>query len=211
MHTHATLVFIPTYNEKENILSLYAKISSLARDLTFDLLFLDDNSPDGTGQILDQLAKLQPHVKVIHRQKKFGIGSAHLEGIQWAYRHGYTTLITMDCDFTHAPEDIPKFIRYGKEYALVIGSRFLQRTSLKGWNLYRKAMTFLGHLVTRYILSLPYDATAAFRLYRLDMIPQELFSLVGSTGYAFFFESLYVLNLNRVPIYEFPINLPPRT
>ena len=102
------LVFIPTYNEKENVEKILHEIVDLGLDL--DVLFLDDNSPDGTGEILDELAKKNNRVHVIHRQGKLGIGSAHQDAIRWAYRHKYTHLLTMDCDFTHPPAYIPVII-----------------------------------------------------------------------------------------------------
>ena len=114
-----------------------------------DLLFLDDNSPDGTGQLLDDLAAKEPRLHVIHRAGKLGIGSAHLDGITWAYEHGYTRLVTMDCDFTHSPADIPRLLACADSAAIVVGSRWLQSGSLPGWSLFRRLLTGLGHFLTR--------------------------------------------------------------
>ena len=207
-----TLVFVPTYNEKENAQKLYAELRAL--DLDIDILFMDDNSPDGTGQVLDQLASQDPHLKVLHRKGKLGVGSAHLDGIQWAYKQGYQTLVTMDCDFTHPPKKVEEVLKFKQEndnYDIIVASRFIQKNSLKGWNLLRKSLTHLGHLVTRTLLRMPYDATGGFRCYRLDRIPSYAFSAVTSKGYSFFFESLYILNVNQIHIGQIPINLPPRT
>ena len=209
MTNNKILVFIPTYNEKENVEKLHSEIAQLGLDL--DILFLDDNSPDGTGLLLDRLSEAQPNVKVIHRSKKMGIGSAHLMGIRWAYDHKYGKLITMDCDFTHSPECLPIFIKYAKNYELVVGSRYILKESLDGWNPFRKFLTTLGHILTKYLLNMPYDASGAYRLYRLDKIPRKLFELIQSVGYSFFFESLYVLNINHFSIKEVPILLPART
>ena len=101
--SNKTLVFIPTYNERENVMKLYERIVNLK--IPLDILFIDDNSPDGTGAVLDQIN--QPNIYIIHRSGKLGIGSAHRDGIAWAYSHGYEQLITMDSDFLHRPEDIP--------------------------------------------------------------------------------------------------------
>src|SRR2546425_152266 len=98
------LVFVPTYNERDNVEQLYREIRKLPIDL--DILFLDDNSPDGTGALIDGLADRDPGVFVIHRTGKLGVGSAHYQGIEWAYERGYTVLVTMDCDFTHPPSKI---------------------------------------------------------------------------------------------------------
>src|SRR5271157_2020858 len=108
MAKQKALVFIPTYNEKENVEKMYREIVNLGLEL--DILFLDDNSPDGTGEILDRLAREIPNVSVIHRSDKLGIGSAHQVGIKWAYKNNYSLLITMDCDFTHPPDYIPVII-----------------------------------------------------------------------------------------------------
>jgi dolichol-phosphate mannosyltransferase len=203
------LVFIPTYNEAENVGPMLQQLTGLP--VEFDVLFIDDGSPDGTGRLLDELSEAYQNVHVLHRSGKLGIGTAHRQGIDWAYTHGYTTLITMDCDFTHPPEKIPELIEGGEGYAVVVGSRYLLRHSLAGWNILRKLLTWTGHTLTVALLGMRYDATGAFRLYRLDRIPRYAFDVVVSRGYSFFFESLYVLYLNGVSIREIPIALPPRT
>lgn len=204
-----TLVFIPTYNERENAEKICEELLSLPIDA--DLLFLDDNSPDGTGRRLDELARSRPRLKVIHRPGKLGVGGAHVDGIRYAYDHGYQTLVTMDCDFTHPPKYVPDFIAAAGTAAVVVGSRYRRSDSLDEWNLYRWCLTRLGHFLTKTLLAMPFDATGAFRLYRLDRVPRGLFSLVQSTGYSFFFESLYILHRNGLPIVEVPITLPART
>lgn len=207
--TRPPLVFIPTYNERDNAQRLLTSLLELPQKL--DILFLDDNSPDGTGELLDQLATVHPNVYVIHRRSKLGIGSAHYDGISWAYEHQYATLITMDCDFTHRPECINVALQMPEVVDCVIGSRYMKTNSLPGWNLLRRTLTYSGHLMTRIVLGMKYDATGAFRLYRLDRIPRGAFQLVNSKGYSFFFESLYVLVVNGYTIGEFPISLPART
>jgi dolichol-phosphate mannosyltransferase len=204
-----TLIFIPTYNEAENIERIYAEISALGLD--HDFLFLDDNSPDGSGRIIDEIAARDPRVYTLHRSGKLGIGSAHVDGINWAYDRGYQQLLTMDCDFTHSPGRIADFMAVAGEYDVVIGSRYLRKDSLRTWNAMRKALTRVGHMLTTTLLRMPYDATGAFRLYRLDRIPRGVFDLVYSRSYSFFFESLYVLWLNGLRIQEVPLDLPART
>ncbi len=207
--TDKTLVFIPTYNERDNVEKICHDILRLGLDL--DMLFMDDNSPDGTGVILDTLSERYSNVYVAHRTGKLGIGSAHMDGINWAYDQEYSTLITMDCDFTHQPESIPDFISKSDSFDIVVGSRFMFKKSLCEWNLFRKAMTFLGHFLTTNCLKMTYDATGAYRLYRLDRIPSKVFHIVNSKTYSFFFESLYILNINKYSIVEIPIELPART
>ena len=202
------LVFIPTYNERENVEEICSQILGLG--LCLDILFLDDNSTDGTGPILAALEKRHPNIHVVFRARKMGVGSAHLDGIRWAYDHGYEKLITMDCDFTHSPSYLPIFFNYPDEYDVVIGSRYLLRESLSDWNALRKFLTRTGHFMTKHLLGIRYDATGAFRLYRLDRIPRRVFEMVCSKGYSFFFESLYILQKNDFRIAEFPIALPAR-
>jgi dolichol-phosphate mannosyltransferase len=208
MATARTLLFIPTYNERENVPDIYGQIKALGLDL--DLLFVDDNSPDGTGEILDAIAKNDGRVHVMHRAGKMGIGTAHLEAIQWAYDQGYAIAISMDCDLTHSPTDIGRFIDQAEDFQIVVGSRFLAEGSLADWNLYRKFLTHLGHLLTRYLLHVPYDATGGFRLYRLDRIDRDVFRRIQSNSYSFFFESMYLLCREGATVREVPIALPRR-
>jgi dolichol-phosphate mannosyltransferase len=204
-----TLIFIPTYNERENAGVLFEQLRALP--LAADLLFVDDNSPDGTGEMLDELAAQHTCLHVLHRDRKLGIGGAHLEGILWAYEHGYERLVTMDCDFTHSPADVPRLLEQADRFDVVIGSRWLQRNSLADWSAPRRALSNVGHWLTQLLLRMPYDATAALRLYNLSKIPRQLFSKVNSRGYSFFFESLFVLIRNGCRVGEIPITLPNRT
>jgi len=205
MRKSEILVFIPTYNEHENVKKICLQILALGIDL--DILFLDDNSKDGTATILKKLTKEHPNVQVVFRAAKLGVGSAHLDGIRWAYNHGYKKLVTMDCDFTHSPSCLPDFISHSDDYDVVVGSRYLLRNSLPDWNQLRKSLTHVGHFITKHFLGIKYDATGAFRVYRLDRIPRQLFDLIRSRGYSFFFESLHVLQLNNFKIIELPIVL----
>jgi dolichol-phosphate mannosyltransferase len=209
MKNHRTLIFIPTFNEAENVERMCRQMTLL--ELEADILFCDDNSPDGTGEIIDRLAAELPHVHAMHRPGKLGIGSAHQDGIAYAYAEGYQTLLTMDCDFTHQPADVRRVLEEAGEHPVTVASRYLQTNSLPNWNLLRRSLTYLGHALTVHLLHLPQDATGALRAYRLDRIPQELFQLVKSAGYSFFFESLFILHRNDFPIHEVAIKLPART
>jgi dolichol-phosphate mannosyltransferase len=204
-----TLVMIPTYNESDNVGVIVSGI--LSTGINADLLFVDDGSPDGTSVILDRLAGEHPQLKVLHRSAKLGVGSAHKAGIQWAYQHGYTQLVTMDSDLSHSPSDIPRLLAADGDADVVVGSRFVEADSLEGWIWYRKLMTHLGHLLTRLLLRMPHDCTNAFRFYRLDRIPSHIFEAVQSNGYSFFFESLHRLNVKGITISQIAIKLPART
>ncbi len=203
------LILIPTYNEAENIEAIYFRIKKLK--INTDILFIDDNSPDGTANIIKRLSSQDKSVLLISRKKKMGIGSAHLKGIEYAYKNEYKTLITMDCDFTHKPEDILKLLEKKQKADIVVGSRYIGIKSLSEWNLFRKTLTILAHFLTKKLLKMPYDATSAFRLYNLDKIPEGVFSRVESMGYSFFFESMFILFINGFKITEVSIKLPART
>jgi dolichol-phosphate mannosyltransferase len=203
------LVFVPTYNERDNVRRMVAEL--LRQAPTADVVFMDDSSPDGTGEILDELERSEPRLRVLHRPGKLGIGGAHLEGIAYAYDHGYDALITLDCDFTHSPSDIPVLLAQSGDAHITVGSRHLESDSLPGWNVVRKLLTKLGHVLTVNMLGIGGDATGAFRVYRLSKLPRELFDLVQARGYAFFFESLFIAHVNDLNIKEVPIKLPART
>lgn len=204
-----TLIFVPTYNEVENAVRMFHGIHKLGLDA--DVLFMDDNSPDGTGESLERIKPQFPRLFVQRRSGRLGIGSAHMDGIAWAYANGYTMLVTLDCDFTHSPLDIPAMISAANEGAMAVGSRWMRAHSLPGWNIFRRFMTSMGHLLTKRVLGLPYDASGAFRAYRLDIIPREIFALVLTKGYSFFFESLFILYKNQIAIKDVAITLPSRT
>ena len=204
-----TLVFLPTYNEAGTVQEIHSMIRSELPDA--DILFIDDASPDGTADILEVLREEDHRLFLIRRKGKLGIGSAHKEAIAWAYALSYRLLITMDSDRAHSPEYLCKFIELSDHFSVVVGSRFHNNKSLDGWNNWRRFLTYTGHFLTRLFLGMEYDATGAYRAYRLDQIPQGLFSLIRKNDYAFFFESLKVLDMNGTPIGEHPIHLPIRT
>ena len=203
------MIFIPTYNERDNVALIVPQLVALGLDA--DLLFIDDNSPDGTGEALDALARNHSGMNVIHRSGKLGIGSAHRDGIAYAYDHDYRRLITLDCDFSHSPSDIPRLIDASGGAALVVGSRYLREDSLAGWNFFRRFMTNLGHFMTKHAVGIRYDATGALRLYDLTRIPRDVIESVRADGYSFFFESLAAIQRHGCEIEEIAIVLPART
>jgi dolichol-phosphate mannosyltransferase len=200
------LIVIPTYNEAANIPILYRGIKAL-KIKNLDLLFIDDDSPDGTGKIVDSFTHRDTHVFTLHREKKSGIGSAHLAGISWAYTHQYPTLITMDSDLTHSPSYIPKLLSKRNQGDLIIASRYLAKNSMVGWSPLRTVMTLISHNVVALIFGLHQDTSNGYRLYQIENIPKNIFSLIISTSYSFFFESLYLLKINNIRISEIPIKM----
>lgn len=203
MTHNSILVFIPTYNERENVEKLYNKIKKLPYKL--DILFCDDNSPDGTGKILDELADKDATVKVLHRPGKNGLGTAHKEGFLYAKSHHYNYLITMDADLTHDPNYIPTMMQKKHKADIVIGSRYAQGGQMKGWHAVRLPFTHFWRTMIKYGLGLPYDATGAFRLYNVDVLQEEIHKKIQSQGFSFCMESLYHFTRHGAKIAEVPI------
>lgn len=203
-----TLVIIPTYQEALNIATVVGALLALRPD--FDILVVDDSSPDGTGEIVREIGGREPRVHLLSRPPRSGIGGAHRDGILWAYQRGYRTAATMDADLTHAPADLSRMLDSSPEFDVVVASRFTAPGSLPGWSLWRRVLTWSGHLLTRSMLGMPYDATGALRVYRISRIPRRIFELASSNGYAFIFESLLLLHVNGWRIHEVPVILPAR-
>ncbi|TLY21425.1 MAG: glycosyltransferase [Nitrospirae bacterium] len=203
------LVFTPTYNESNNIRSLIEQIFELG--LPVDVLVVDDNSPDGTGDIVSGMMPSHPNLKLLKRARKEGIGSAHLSALRHAKSEAYSVFISLDADFSHKPQDIPRLLELKDTHDVVVGSRFQRESSLREWNLFRRFLTHLGHFLTKALLQLPYDASGGFRLYRLDRIPITLIDRIESRDYEFFFESLALLHMTGIKIGELPVDLPART
>ena len=199
------LVFIPTYNEAGNVVKLYNDLKNIG--IKIDILFLDDDSPDGTGKILEELSQKDKNLFIIHRKKKLGIGSAHKDGIRWAYSRNYKILITMDSDYSHSPDDIEKFLKIAEKNDLIVGTRFIKKDGMGELSLLRRFLSLSAHFMTKYLLKVPYDCTNGFRLYRLDKIPQSLFDEVKSHSYSFFFESLFIIHNRKLKVEEIAIKL----
>ncbi|MEP7321936.1 MAG: glycosyltransferase [Saprospiraceae bacterium] len=202
------LIFIPTLNEVNNIEPLINQIIALG--VSADFYIIDDNSTDGTLDIIKKLAAQYEAINYLIRPKKMGIGSAHKMGIQWAVDNNYKYLITMDCDFTHPPEYIPVLLDAKDNADIIIGSRYLKQGSLEGWSVFRKMLTYFGHFLTDRMLNMQYDASSAFRIYNMKLPMHSLCDKVVSESYSFFFESLFILHFNHFKIGEIPIRLPAR-
>ena len=209
MTRNKILIFTPTYNEAENIRSLIEDVFKLG--LPADVLVVDDNSPDGTGDIVTGMMQTSTNLKLWKREGKQGIGSAHLAALRYAKIEGYGLLVSLDADRSHKPQDIPRLLDLKDSYDVVVGSRFQRESSLREWNLFRRFLTHLGHFLTRTLLGLPYDASGGLRLYRLDRIPLDLLDRIESRDYEFFFESLTLLHTAGFDIGEVPVDLPART
>jgi dolichol-phosphate mannosyltransferase len=179
------LVCIPTYNERENLPVVVRRVRDAVPDA--DVLVLDDNSPDGTGQVADELAEADPQVHVVHRAGKEGLGRAYLAGFAWALERGYDAVVEMDADGSHQPEQLPSLLAALEQGAdLVIGSRWTRGGSVVNWPLHRKALSVGGNLYIRVLLGMPVnDATAGYRVYTADALRRIDLHDVASQGYSF--------------------------
>ena len=202
------LAFIPTLNESGTISEILNQIQELG--LEIDMLIVDDNSTDGTREIIQGAQKDLP-LEVIFRPAKMGIGTAHIQALNYAREMGYDCLISMDADGAHHPKFIPEMLRALPGNDLIVGSRYMRSDSLDEWSSFRKLLTHSVHLLIRVSLGLRFDSSSGFRCYRLARIPNVVFSGLRSEGYDFFFESMYEMNVNKLQISEVSIILPART
>lgn len=196
------VVIIPTYNEAGNIERLIREIRAQA--LPLDILVIDDNSPDGTGRLTEELSRQIP-LQVLHRPCKLGIGSAHKEGFRWALGQGYSTVMTMDADFAHSPAYLREMLEKAGLGKVVIGSRYIRGGGLEGWGLPRLVLTHSAHWLTRRVLGIPYDCTGGLRLYPAGVLKQIHFDKVRSEGYAFLIEMLFQVRKQGFSVAEVPI------
>ena len=198
-----TLIFTATYNEKENIKKLIHDINKLNRDI--DILVIDDNSPDKTWEILQQLEKNLPNLKVIIRNGKSGLDTAHKLAYEYAKNNNYINFISMDADLSHDPLEIPKIMNLFDEFPFVIGSRY----SLGGkceMNGFRLLLSMVGNKVFKYFLKINCNEfTSSFRGFNLVKLKNFDFNLINSKGYSFFMETIYRINKLNYEIKEIPI------
>lgn len=202
LDTHA--VIIPTYNERENIGLLVASIAGL--QLGSRIVIVDDNSPDGTGKLADELVVAYPQVHVIHRPGKLGLGTAHIAGIKAALADGVAHIVTMDADFSHHPRHLPSLLGALAEYDVVIGSRYVAGGGTAGCTLPRQALSRGANLFARLMLSLDAgDATAGFRGYRREVLASLDLGEIVAEGYSFLIELLARCQQQGWRIGEVPI------
>jgi glycosyltransferase involved in cell wall biosynthesis len=197
-------VVIPTYNERENIQPLVEDI--LALGLAPRIIVVDDNSPDGTGELADELAAQHPGIHVIHRPGKMGLGTAHIAGMKTALQNGAAHILTMDADFSHHPCYIPDMLSALDQFDVVIGSRYTKGGGTRYCTAPRKALSRGANLAARTALSLHAgDATAGFRGYRREVLESIPLDEIVSDGYSFLIEMLYLCQRHGWRIGEVPI------
>lgn len=177
------VIVLPTYNERAN---LEALVQAISQYLVADVLIVDDNSPDRTGELADQLSFKHGHIQVLHRPKKEGLGPAYLAGFQWALQRNYGLIIGMDCDFSHAPWDLPRLVHRSHTADLVIGSRYVPGGGTENWNAGRRFVSRCGNTYVRLFLgSAIHDWTGGFRCYRRDLLARMNLATVRAKGYIF--------------------------
>jgi dolichol-phosphate mannosyltransferase len=178
------VVLIPTYNERENLPAILQRVRLAAPEV--DVCVLDDNSPDGTGALADELAEADDQVHVLHRAGKEGLGAAYLHGFAWALERGYDALVEMDADGSHRPEDLHRLLRAAEDADVVIGSRWVRGGEVVNWPTHRKVLSVGGNIYTRLLLGMHVnDATAGYRVYRSEVLRQLDLGSVESAGYCF--------------------------
>lgn len=200
-------IVIPTYNEAENLPKLAAALFDLPLS-DLNLLVVDDNSPDGTGSIADDLARAHPkRVSVIHRPGKLGLGSAYIQGFRGAIDQGADMVCQMDADFSHPPQKIPELAQAIQSVDVALGSRYVAGGQVdERWPAWRKGLSAFGNFYARTILALPVrDVTGGFRMWRASALLRMPLERVKSNGYVFQVELAYLANLLGFKVKEIPI------
>ena len=206
-------VIIPTYNEKENLPRLVSRLKALSLP-NLTILVIDDNSPDGTGEVADALAREMPgRLQVMHRAGKLGLGTAYISGFQELLKTGCDTIVQMDADFSHPPEKVLEMLKAGETSDLVIGSRYVRGGSLDvNWPAWRKTLSGFGNLYARVILNIPVrDVTGGYRLWKRETLAAMPLEMVRSNGYIFQVEMAYLAHRLGFKISEIPIYFAERT
>lgn len=184
------LVIIPTYNEKENIQNIVQAV--MAQNLGVDILVVDDSSPDGTGQIVQDMQKTNPRLHLLTRPGKQGLGRAYIAGFNWGMEHGFEVLTEMDADFSHRPEDLGPLLATLKANDFAVGSRYVNGGRTVNWGLLRKVISRGGGLYSRVILGYPLnDWTGGFNAWKKHVLQAIDLSTVTSNGYSFQIELKY--------------------
>jgi dolichol-phosphate mannosyltransferase len=202
----SNVVIIPTYKEKENIELLIKAISSLP--VSFDILVIDDNSPDGTGIIVKNLIPSYPNVHIIERKEKLGLGTAYITGFKWALEKGYSYIYEMDADFSHNPEDLVRLYNTCNDQGadVAIGSRYISGVNVVNWPLSRVLMSYFASIYVRTITRMKVmDATAGFVCYRREVIENIKPAQIKSKGYCFQIEMKFTAYKLNYKIVEIPI------
>ena len=198
------LIIFPTYNERDNIEKIVHAVLPL--DPRIHVLIVDDNSPDGTGQIADKMAANEHKVSVLHRQNKEGLGKAYIAGFKWAIENNFDFIFEMDADFSHGPEYIKDFLREIQTSDVVIGSRYISGVNVINWPMSRLLLSYFANVYTRIVTGLPLrDATGGYKCFRRKVLETINLDNVKSSGYSFQIEMSMRARAHGFTIKEIPI------
>jgi len=205
------LVIVPTYNERVNVPTLLERI--LAQDSRLEVLIVDDGSPDGTGELADEIVAREPRVHVMHRGRKLGLGTAYIAGFKWALERDYSYVFEMDADFSHDPAHLPKFLTAIENADLVLGSRYnAGKVTVVNWPIRRLLLSYAANLYARWVTGLPLDdSTGGFKCFRRSVLQAIDLDSVRSNGYGFQIEVSYLAWKKDFRIVEIPIVFHDRT
>lgn len=204
MPMNKTVVIVPTYNERENLPLMVERLSRLPTPV--DLLVVDGNSPDGTGKLADELSALDPWVHVYHEKEKNGLGRAYCEAFKWALQRDYEFIMEMDCDFSHNPDDIPRFLQAAAQADLVLGSRYCDGIRVINWPLGRLLLSMSAAQYVQTITGMPFsDPTGGFKCFRRRALQSIDLDAVRSNGYSFQIEMTHKIWRQGLRVVEIPI------
>jgi dolichol-phosphate mannosyltransferase len=201
-------ICLPTYNERENLEPLVRALADVCTESELDanVLVVDDNSPDGTGGLADELARSLPFVSVLHRPRKEGLGPAYLAAFRTALAGGPELILTMDCDFSHDPADVPRLVAAAESADVVLGSRYVRGGGVRNWGPLRRAISRGGSLYAQVLLGVGIrDLTGGFKCYRRDVLERIGLERITSRGYAFQIETTYRALRAGFRVAEIPI------
>jgi dolichol-phosphate mannosyltransferase len=205
-----TLVVTPTYNEAENVERIMSAV--LSQNPSIEILIVDDNSPDGTAQIVEKIQASNNRVHLLKRAGKMGLGTAYVEGFKFAINNNYDFVMEIDADFSHDPNEIPNFLKKIQEFDLVLGSRYINGVRILNWPIRRLILSYGASLYTRIITGMPIkDATGGYKCFRIAVLKSINLDNIHSNGYAFQIEMNYKAWKKGYKIFELPITFVDRT
>ncbi len=198
------LAIIPTYNEKKNVRKVIDLV--LAQDPRIAILVVDDNSPDGTGEVVSRITSREPRVNLLARKGKLGLGTAYVAGFKHGLENGYDAVVEIDADLSHNPQDLPRMFKLAEKAHFVIGSRYVKGVNVVNWPLQRLLLSYLASMYSRFVTGMPYrDLTAGFAVIRREVLEAINLERIRSNGYAFQIEVKYLAWRKRFNIVECPI------
>ena len=202
--TKRALVIIPTYNERDNIEQIVPAV--LVEDPCFEVLIVDDSSPDGTGEIADEISAQNEKVHVLHRQKKEGLGRAYIAGFKWAIEQEYDYICEMDADFSHRPQYLKDFLREVEHHDLILGSRYISGVNVINWPMSRLLLSYYANVYARLVTGMSIrDATGGFKCFRRTVLETIDLDRIHASGYAFQIEGTMRAWKKGFRIKEIPI------